>query len=197
MNTTITFPPMARALKLARGQSNPPSERWAATLDEERRRLHEDHEALREREANLRAYEARLRALQAELETGRPAPPVAVRSNRSTAPFLRSTSKAPFADGAALQAAWEKLHRARELLEVEQGHMRDERLVLRDRQAEVQQREDAVAVREEHVAMCEQLVAAATAPADQPIAAEHTMSVITRLTRGPFDAARSIFGGKK
>jgi hypothetical protein len=31
----------------------------------------------------------------------------------------------------------------------------------------------------------------------QPIAAEQTMSAVTRLTRAPFDMARSVFGGKK
>ena len=198
MNTTITFPPAAPSLKLVRSSaanSNPPSEKWAATLAEERRRLQEDHEALREREANLRDYEARLRALQAELEAGHAAPPVAARLTAT--PFLRPSSKAPFVDEVALQAAWEKLHRSRELFEAEQNHLRDERIVLRDQQSEVKEREAAVAVREEFVTEREQMIAAATAPSRQPIASEHTMSAITRLTRGPFDMARSVFGGKK
>ncbi len=198
MNTTITFPPAAPSLKLARhssSHSNPPSEKWAATLTEERRRLQEDQDALREREENLRAYEARLRALQAELEAGHVAPPVAARATAT--PFLRPSSRVPFADEAALQLAWEKLHRARELLESEQSHMRDERIVLHDQQAELKERLEAVAAREAHLAEREQLIAAATLPVEQPVAAEHTMSAITRLTRGPFDMARSVFGGKK
>ena len=100
MNTTITFPPAAPVLKLTRA----PAEKWAATLTEERRRLQEDQEALREREANLRDYETRLRALQTEIEAGRSGPTAGVRATAT--PFLRPTSKAPFADDIALQAAW-------------------------------------------------------------------------------------------
>jgi hypothetical protein len=188
---TITFPPAAPSLKLVRSASNPPSEKWAATLAEERRRLQEDQEALREREANLRDYEARLRTLQADLEAGRGAPPVSTRS--TPAPFLRPSSTAPFTDDGALQAAWEKFHRARELFESEQTHMRDERIVLHDQQAELKQRLAAVTLREQRVAEREQLIAAAT----PPVASEHTMSAVTRLTRAPFNIARSVFGGKK
>jgi chromosome segregation ATPase len=197
MNTAITFPPAAPTLKLVRGAANPPSEKWAATLAEERRRLQEDQEALRERESNLREYESRLRELQAEIESGRAAPPVTVRA--TAAPFLRPTSKAPFADDVALQAAWEKFHRARQLLESEQAHLRDERTVLHDQKAEVKQREEAVAEREAAVAVREDLIAAATPSkrSREPIAAEHTMSAMTRLTRAPFDMARTVFGGKK
>src|SRR5476649_214294 len=97
MNSPITFPPAAPALKLTRA----PAEKWAATLTEERRRLQEDQEALREREANLRDYEARLRALQAEIEAGRAAP--AATLGVTTAPFMRASSKAPSTDDAALQ----------------------------------------------------------------------------------------------
>jgi peptidoglycan hydrolase CwlO-like protein len=196
MNTAITFPPAAPTLKLVRSAANPPSEKWAATLAEERRRLLEDQEALREREANLRDYEARLRSLQAEIESGRAAPPVVTRS--TAAPFVRPSSKAPFADDVALQTAWEKFHRARQLLEAEQSHLRDERTVLHDQKAEVKAREAAVAVREASVAEREQLIAAATSPnrSREPIASERTMSAVTRLTRAPFDMARSVFGGK-
>jgi len=204
MSTTITFPPAAPTLKLAsRSATNPPSEKWAATLAEERRRLHEDQEALREREANLKEYESRLRSLQAEIEAGRGAPPVT--TTRSTAaPFIRPSSKAPFADDVALQTAWEKFHRARELFEAEQAHLRDERIVLNDQQNEMKRREEAVMRREMNVAAREQLIAATnTCPvsgelvAGEPVASEHTMSAMTRLTRAPFNMARSVFGGKK
>lgn len=199
MNTIITFPPAAPTLKLAsRSVANPPAEKWAATLAEERRRLQEDHEALRERETNLRAYEERLRGLQAEIEAGRGAPPVT--TLRSTAaPFVRPSSKAPFADEAALQAAWEKLHRARELFEADQAHLRDERIMLSDKQADVKRREEEVAAREAAVAEREQLIAATNtcAVSGEPLASEHTMSAMTRLTRGPFNMARSVFGSKK
>lgn len=191
MNSPITFPPAAPALKLTRA----PAEKWAASLAEERRRLQEDHEALREREANLRDYEARLRALQLEIEAGRTGTTSATRP--TAAPFLRPSSKAPFADDVALQAAWEKLHRAREILEAEQSHMRDERIVQQDREAIVKQREAAVAAREATVEEREELLVAAHDSSHEPVASEHTMSAMTRLTRGPFDMARAVFGGKK
>jgi hypothetical protein len=37
----------------------------------------------------------------------------------------------------------------------------------------------------------------AAAPVAQPIASEHTMSAVARLTTAPFAMARSVFGGKK
>jgi septal ring factor EnvC (AmiA/AmiB activator) len=188
MNSTITFPPAAPALKLTRA----PAEKWAASLAEERRRLQEDQEALRERETNLRDYEARLRALQSEIEAGR------IGTARPTAtPFLRPSSRTPFADDPALQAAWDKLHRAREILEAEQSHMRDERIVHQDREATLKQREDEVAAREAAVAQREELLVAADGGFGEPVGSEHTMSAMTRLTCSPFRIARSVFGGRK
>jgi len=199
MNSAITFPPARPVLKITRSSVTtpafaPPDEKWAATLTEERRRLHEDQEALRVRETNLREYEARLRQLQAEIEAGGAVATAPVRGTVS--PFMRPASKTPFENDAALQAAWDKLHRARELLESEQTHMRDERITFHEQQKEVKRREDAVAAREAQVAELEKIIAAA-APTAEPIASEHTMSAMTRLTRAPFDMARSVFGGKK
>lgn len=197
MNPTIKFPARPPALKLTRSSSAQPSEeKWAAKLAEERRRLHEDHEALRVREENLRDYEARLRALQDKIESGRPAPAAA--SGRTATPFVRPSSRAPFENDTTLQAAWEKLHRARELLESEQTHMRDERIIIQEKENDMKRREQAVAEREARVADCERLlVEAAEVPPAEPVAAEHTMSAVTRLTRAPFDMARSVFGAKK
>jgi hypothetical protein len=96
-----------------------------------------------------------------------------------------------------LQAAWEKLHRAREIMEAEQSHMRDERIVHQDREATVKRRETAVTAREAAVAEREELLAAAHGGSQEPMASERTMSAVTRLTRGPFDMARTVFGGKK
>ncbi len=189
MNTTITFPPPPPELKLPRA-----SEKWAATLDEERRRLQEDMDTLREREANLREYEARLRAWQADIDAGR-ATTAAIRP-ATTQPFHRPASVAPFVDDAGLQAAWEKLLRARELLEAEQTHLRDDRLVLREQEESYRQRAAELAEREAAVAQREAMVNAANGDTAQPIAGEHTMSAVTRLTRGPFDMARSVFGRK-
>jgi hypothetical protein len=195
MNTPITFPPGEPALKLAR----PSAEKWAATLAEERRRLQEDQNSLREREENLREYEARLRALQAEIEAGRanPAPVAAAPAARGAASsFTRPSSRAPFHDDPALQLAWEKLHRARELLEAEERNMRDDRIALREYDVQLKQREASVRAREEILAEREAALVAATPP-PQPMAGEHTMSAVTKLTRAPFNMARSVFRGKK
>lgn len=193
MNSAITFPPPGPTLKLPR----PSAEKWAATLAEERRRLHDDHEALREREANLREYENRLRALQAEIEAGRNGAQFPAPVRATVSPFHRPASRTPFTDEAALQAAWEKLHRARALMEAEQEHLRDDRIAQHDWETEMKQREEAVATREAELAAREAQLAAATAETSEPVAGEHTMSAVTRLTRAPFEMARSVFGGKK
>ncbi len=193
MNPTITFPPSGPALKLER--TAPSAEKWAATLAEERRRLQEDQDALREREQNLRDYELRLRSLQAEIEAGRAG------ENRgfTAAPMpqaeVRSPRRDTFEEDTALQAGWEKLHRARELFAAEQNNLRDDRIAVREQEAALRRREVAVSERESRLAAREALVAAA-APAE-PMAGEHTMSAVTRLTRAPFNMARSVFGAKK
>lgn len=196
MNSTITFPARPPVLKLPRSAGAQPSEeKWTVKLAAERRRLQEDNEALREREENLRDYESRLRALQDEIESGR-----RTRSDnaRTATPFVRTSSKAPFESDAALQAAWEKFHRARELFEAEQTHMRDERIIIQEKENDIKRREKLVTEREERVVGREQLVPdTEEAAVAQPIAGEHTMSAVTRFTRAPFDIARSVFGGKK
>jgi hypothetical protein len=191
MNSTILFPATEPALKLTR----PSTEKWAATLLEERRRLQEDQDELREREQNLRNYEARLRALQDEIEAGRGSPPAA--PAESTPPFqARHGSRPPVVDEATLMSAWEKLHRARELLEAEQSHLRDDRHAMREQDAALKRREAAVAAREQQLAARE-VIAQAQTPPPQPVAGEHTFGPVSRLTRVPFDMARSVFGGKK
>src|SRR3954462_7035343 len=196
MNTPITFPPPEPTLKLVR----PTAEKWAATLAEERRRLHEDHEALREREQNLRDYEARLRSLQAEIDAARPAVahvPVASIARSTSGNFLRPSSKAPFNEDPALQAAWEKLHRARELLEAEQKNLRDDRIALHELDRTLKDRELSVAAREAKIAEREALIAAAT-PETSPVEEQSERSAMSKLTRGPFNMARSVFNvGKK
>lgn len=193
MNSTITFPPPEPTLKLPRHSA----EKWALTLAEERRRLHEDHEVLREREENLREYELRLRTLQAEIEAGRAPtiPPTQAARNVTPAPFLRPSSHAPFADDPALQAAWEKLHRAREILEAEQKNLRDDRISMQEFDKQLKRREETVATREARLAAREALIAKAADA--QPIAGEHTMSAVTKITKAPFNMARSVFRGKK
>ena len=190
MNPTITFPAPEPTLKLRRA----PVENWEATLAEERRRLLEDHEALREREQNLRNYEARLRVLQEDIEAGR-----AASANRSVAPASVAfrASRAPFGDCAALDAAWEKLHRARELMEAEQCHLREDRHAMREQDAAMQRREEAVAAREAMIAEREAQMHGPSPESSEPVAGEPAMSAVTRLSRMPWDMARSVFGGHK
>src|SRR5687768_4887099 len=131
MDSIITFPPPGPDLRLSR----PPTAKWAATLAEERLRFQEDQEALRTREENLREYESRLRLLQAEIEAGRTLGSTqhVATPTRSTAPFFqRPSSRVPFSEDPALAAAWEKLHRAREILEAEQKNLRDDRISIRE-----------------------------------------------------------------
>jgi len=181
-------------LKLAR----PTAEKWAATLTEERRRLQEDHDALREREANLRDYEARLRNLQDEIEASRSQPVAAGRAlpARATVTPFRPSSRTPFADDPAVAVGWEKLHRARELLEVEQLHLRDERVTMHDQVESLKHREVRVAAREAQLAAREAILAQMPDPEPEPIAGEHTISAMTRLTTAPFRMARSVLRGK-
>jgi hypothetical protein len=203
MNPIITFPhSIEPTLKLPRVSA----EKWAETLAEERRRLQEDQEALREREDNLREYETRLRTLQAEIEASRAAPaPVHAHSyahastgNTHGTAFLRPSSKTPFHDDPALQAAWEKLHRAREILEAEQIHLRDDRITVREQLAAAKQREQALAEREEQMREREALIVDATAPAQaEQVVTEPTRSAVTRFTLAPFNMARSVFGAKR
>ncbi len=198
MDSIISFPTPEPELKVAR----PPAEKWAATLAEERLRLQEDQDSLREREGNLREYESRLRMLQAEIEAGRTiasATNTPIVTQRSTPPmFQRPTSRAPFTDDPALQVAWEKLHRAREILEAEQKNLRDDRVSIREQEVMVKQRLDEVAEREAQVTAREALAAAAPPPPPAPVADDPApVSAVTRLTRAPMDLARSVFGGKK
>lgn len=195
MNSPVTFPAPAPELKLPR----PSTDKWAATLAEERRRLVEDQEALRERESNLKEYEERLRSWQAQLDAGRHGVIPAAQGMRAQMPGISytPTPTTVVSDDAALQAAWEKLHRAREILEAEQNHLRDDRIVLRDMEATVKRREEAVALREARLAEREKLVLEATPGTNSPIptpAVEDKDSAVTRLTRAPFDLARSVFG---
>lgn len=176
-------------LRLKRGQrsllaANAPVETPVESA--ERLRLEAEWQALREREENLRAYEAQLRAMQADLD-GR-------REPEST------TSVSPFPAGElSLQAAWDKLIRARELLDAEQAHFREDRLAMKAEMAEFTRRLANLAAREEAVVARERvlLVADAGGRAAEPMAGEHTMSVMTRLTRNPFDFARSVFRSRK
>ncbi|MDP3070139.1 MAG: hypothetical protein Q8N18_07620 [Opitutaceae bacterium] len=198
MDTIIKFPTPDADLKIAR----PSSEKWAATLAEERRRLQGDQDALRERETNLREYETRLRILQAEIEAGRTVPPFpiskpAVKPVALAAPaglngFQRPSSRAPFGDDPGLQAAWEKLHRAREILEAEQKNLRDDRISLQDLETMLKQRMEELVEREAAVEQREAIIAAAAAPAEPVPEGEPPQSAVTRFTRSVFGGGRRV-----
>lgn len=140
----------------------------------------------REREANLRAYEEKLRTWQAQLDAQ--SAPAA-----GGPPPARPGSRAPFAADGTLEAAWEKLYRARALLEAEQHQLRDERMALRELDADLKRREAAMAQREAQVVAREQERAAAAAAVDGTAGAARTPSAVQRLTQAPFLAAKAVF----
>jgi hypothetical protein len=196
----ITFPPFPPKLKLERR----PTDKSPGHVEDERNRLEGEKHALEDREPDLKKHEERSRAVEQE----GPAREETVASSAvsTSAPFgqhHRSGSVERDDNDGALQTGWEQLHRARELLEAEQGNVRNERVGLRDfnellklREAAVAAREVAVADRERAVAEREAQLAAAAPPPD-PAAASTEASAMTRLTRAPFAIARSVLGPKK
>ena len=194
MDTVISFPPSDSAQPTAR----PSAEKWAATLTEEKLRLQEDQDALREREENLREYEARLRTIQAEIEASRnySVAPMPMVSRSTPSLFHRPASRSPFGEDAGLQAAWEKLHRAREILEAEQKNLRDDRITVREQEIQVKRREAEATEREARLAQRESRLG--TRPPTAPVVVTEGVeeSAVSRLSRVPFDMARSVFGRK-
>ena len=179
MNPVINFPANKPDLKL----SSHTSTSHPHPL-EDRRRLEEDLESLRQRETNLREYEAHLRLWQDRLEQGQ---------GSVTAPQFATPAVNPEND-VALNAAWEKLIRARELLEAEQAHLRDDRLTIKEANAALKRREDALALREARLAQREEQLNAAMQAA---ITERAKPSALSRFTSAPFALAKSVFGANK
>jgi multidrug resistance efflux pump len=167
----IVFPTRPVELRLRRPANQP------STLAAEQLRLQQDLAALQEREENLRRYEEHLRAWQAQIEQGRNPAAVPV-------PSLRPGSLTPFPHDESLKEAWAKLHRARELLEVEQRHLRDDRLLQLEEQQALAKREAALAAREAKLEQREQQLAARET--------RTTSAGLFGLTRAPFHFARSV-----
>lgn len=97
----------------------------------------------------------------------------------------------------ALELAWDKLYRARTLLEAEQVHLRDDRIALQGVLEDIIRREDAVSAREKRI---EQIELAQTLDREEAADAaeeKESRSAIAKLTQAPFDIARSVFGSKK
>lgn len=192
--TTMKTNPIATpALKLPRRPAAASNEPWPPAPGASGE-LAEEFERLRACEENLRAYEARLRAWQERLEGGAAAAePVA-----APAP-VQGLSRGPFANEAGLQEAWRKFYRSRELLEAEERHLRDERLMAQGRETELKRREQAVALREKALAEHER-AAAERAAAETAVAATAASanegSRLGQLTQAPFAFAKAVFTGK-
>jgi hypothetical protein len=154
----------------------------------DRFRLEAEWLALQEQEQNLRAYEVQLRAMQADIDLRR----------EQDLP----TSISPFPAGElSLQSAWDKLIRARELLDSEQSHFRDERLVMKAERAEIKRRLAQLDAREAALSAREEALSPSRSSkggGGNQAVGERKASVMTRLSRNPFDFARSVLGrGKK
>jgi DNA-binding response OmpR family regulator len=138
-------------------------------LETERRQLQGEMDLLREQEVNLRAYEQRLRDLTSEAEAQR------VHSASS-----RRISSDPFQRDASLDAAWDKVNRAMDLLEAERRNFTDEKLVLREEKARLREREESMREWQIQVELRERLLNVPPPPKPS-------------VTREPFKAARAIF----
>lgn len=162
------------------------------SLADERAQLDADLAELRETEANLRVLEKRLRAMQAEIDAAKskrqPTQPP-----RAAAPArAKSATRAPFSgDSGTLQAEWDKLIRARELLESEQAHLRGDRIALRDETAVVRRRAQAVAEREAKVAEREQQLLAAEASPDPAGESQGSVSIFSKSAKAGAGVTRS------
>jgi hypothetical protein len=188
----MKFPPAdSTVLKLPRRHEAASNEPWPESPAPRDNGLAAEIERLRLCEANLRAYEARLRAWQERLVDG-------VSPPHAPVPAKAEGSRAPFADDAALQAAWAKFYRAHELLEAEQNHLRDERMAMNGRETELKRREKAVEQREAQLLARERVAAEApvAAVAAAPAAGKRS-SRLDQLTHAPFAMAKAVFSPGK
>jgi hypothetical protein len=97
----------------------------------------------------------------------------------------------------SLEAAWDKLYRARTLLEAEQVHLRDDRIALQGVLEDIIRREEAVSARELRMDQIEAHQAIDREEAADAALEKESRSTIEKLTQAPFDIARSVFGAKK
>jgi len=177
----ITFPSASPELKVKRTRSTG----TAPSHLEESFKLEQMLAEVQIREENLRAYESHLRTWQEQLDAAHPQPPT---KRPSLHPFVSALA---MREEGGLQAAWEKVHRSREILEAEQKHLIDDRLLLQEREAALKKREAALALREERLAARE----LAPPPAAKP-KAKKAPTAMEKLTRAPFAMAKSVFGAK-
>jgi hypothetical protein len=95
---------------------------------------------------------------------------------------------------ASLQEAWDKLYKARAILEAEQNHLRDDRIALRGEIEALNARDQAVASRELRIQQIELQAELARADEEEARASE---SPFAKLTKAPFRIALSVFDPKK
>jgi hypothetical protein len=95
---------------------------------------------------------------------------------------------------ASLQEAWDKLYRARAILEAEMNHLRDDRIALQGEMDLLVAREQQIAAREVRIQQLELNAALEREDAEDARAGQSTIS---KISRAPFDMARSVFGKKK
>jgi hypothetical protein len=95
---------------------------------------------------------------------------------------------------ASLQEAWDKLYKARAILEAEQNHLRDDRIALQGEIEALIAREQAVAARELRIQQVELAAELTRADEEEARASE---SPFARLTLAPFRIARSVFDSKR
>jgi hypothetical protein len=112
----------------------------------------------------------------------------------NTLPFERGGATSDPYGPSALQAAWDKLYRARSLLEAEQAHMRDDRIAIQGELDALELREQAVAARELRVQQIELHMRLDQQDAED---ARESRSTIAKISSAPFELARSVFGTKK
>jgi len=113
----------------------------------------------------------------------------------SAAPFEGDSSN-PYGY-AALQAAWDKLYRARALLEAEQAHLRDDRIALQGELDQLEVRRQAVIAREMRVQQLQLKAELEKEEAEDLQEEKEGKSTMSKLTRAPFEIARQVFGPKK
>jgi hypothetical protein len=160
---------------------DPRVQSWLNMLALERHRMRAELEGLLQREENLRVYEQRLRAVQAAGGTRAAVP--------ATPPSTAGT------DDPGRQSAWDRLNRAREILETEQADLHAERLALRDLEVAVKQSEERLAAREQQLAEREAALAAAEA-ATAAHSQERACNIGT-LAPTAMTLARSVLRGIK
>ncbi len=118
----------------------------AAAIAQERRRWHEELDQLREREDNLRSYEQRLRTMQAQIENERVNRPASTADGGSANQIDRAEQEA------LLRAEWEKVHRAKQVIEAEAALHRDERMTLQELEKQIRQREERLRQLDQQIA---------------------------------------------